>query len=206
MKYLGYTLLVVIILILVYTFLPSGRNESEEYRNSILEHRESIAEFMKNSPDSPFNKKGPVQFEELNYFAVDPAFKVEAVITRYDHPEQITLTLSDGSHENYYKYATAEFELSGKQQQLVLLKSETYWDEDWLFLPFYDETSTRESYGGGRYLEITYSGESVANIDFNLCYNPYCAYTDTYRCPFPPQENQITVPVTAGEKIYSQTH
>lgn len=206
MKYIGFIVLAMIVLILGYTFFLSGRKEEEEYRETIQEHRESIAEFMKSSPDSPFNKKGPVQFEGLKYFAVDPAFKVVAEITRYENPEQIILTMSDGSHENYFKYATAEFELSGKPQRLVLLKSETYWNEDWLFLPFYDETSTRESYGGGRYLEITYAGGPVADIDFNLCYNPYCAYTDTYRCPFPPQENQITVPVTAGEKIYSQTH
>lgn len=206
MKYVWLSVLVIILLILVYTFLPSGADKKDEYRQSIVEEREKIAEFMENSPDSPFRKKGIVQFEGLKYFEVDPAFRVEARITRFEHPEQIMLTLSDGSREKYFKYAAAEFELSGKSQRLVLLKSEAYWSENWVFLPFYDETSTHESYGGGRYLEITYTGEPVATIDFNLCYNPYCAYTDTYRCPFPPQENQVTVRVTAGEKIYSRDH
>jgi uncharacterized protein (DUF1684 family) len=206
MKYVWLSVLVIILLILVYTFLPSGADKKDEYRQSILEEREKIAEFMENSPDSPFRKKGIVQFEGLKYFDVDPGFSVEAKISQFEHPEQIILTLSDGSREKYFKYAAAEFELSGKSQRLVLLKSEAYWNENRVFLPFYDETSTIESYGGGRYLDITYSGGTVATIDFNLCYNPYCAYTDTYRCPFPPQENQVTVRVTAGEKNYRKDH
>ena len=206
MKYVWLSAWVLIIIILVYTFIPLDGDTKDEYRKSILEEREKTAEFMKNSADSPFRKKGDVQFEGLHYFDVDPAFKVNAKITPFAQPEQVMLTLSDGSREKYFKYAAAEFELSGEPQRLVLLKSENYWNEDWLFLPFYDETSTHESYGGGRYLEITYTGGSVATIDFNLCYNPYCAYTDTYRCPFPPRENQVTVRVTAGEKIYREDH
>jgi uncharacterized protein (DUF1684 family) len=206
MKYLWPSVLVIALLILVYTFLLSGKDQKEEYRQSILEEREKVAEFMKNNPNSPFRKKGEVEFKGLNYFDVDPAFKVEATITRLDHPEQIMLTMSDGSLEKYFKYAIAEFELSGQPQRLVLLKSEEYWNEDWVFLPFYDETSTHESYGGGRFLEITYTGGPVATIDFNLCYNPYCAYTDTYGCPFPPPENQLTIKVMAGEKIYREAH
>jgi uncharacterized protein (DUF1684 family) len=206
MKYFGLAVAMVIVFILAYSFFPSGRDQDEVYRQSVLEEREKITEFMKNSPDSPFRKKGNVRFEGLKYFEVDPTFRVEAKISRYENPEQIMLTLSDGSREKYFKYATAEFDLSGKPQRLVLLKAESYWNEDWVFLPFYDETSTHESYGGGRYLEITYTGGNQATLDFNLCYNPYCAYTDTYRCPFPPSENQITVKVTAGEKKYREDH
>lgn len=206
MKYLWPSVFLIALVILIYTFLLPGKDINEAYRQSILEEREKVAEFMKNSADSPFHKKGDVVFEGLNYFEVDPTFKVEAKITLLDHPEQIVLTLSDGSREKYFKYAIAEFELSGKSQRLVLLKSEDYWSENWVFLPFYDETSTLETYGGGRYLDITYAGGPVATLDFNLCYNPYCAYTDTYRCPLPPPENQLTVKVTAGEKIYREDH
>jgi uncharacterized protein (DUF1684 family) len=161
---------------------------------------------MKSNPDSPFHKKGRVEFEGLKYYDPDPEFRIEADIERFDHPEEIMLTLNDGSRRKYFRYATAEFELSGVPQKLILLKSEDYWNEDWLFLPFYDETSTGETYGGGRYLEVPYSKGSTAIIDFNVSYNPYCAYTDTYKCPFPPPENHITVQVTAGEKIYRTFH
>jgi hypothetical protein len=161
---------------------------------------------MKNDPDSPFLKKGQVEFEGLKYYDPDPDFRVEAAVKLLDHPEEIMLTLNDGSRQKYFRYAVAEFELLGIPQKLVLLKSEDYWNEDWVFLPFYDETSAGETYGGGRYLEVVLDGSPSAIIDFNASYNPYCAYMDTYRCPFPPSENHVTVEVTAGEKIYKAHH
>ncbi|MBR9999409.1 MAG: DUF1684 domain-containing protein [Cyclobacteriaceae bacterium] len=206
MKYLWTVIIFISLFILGYTFFSSGGNDKVIYEQTILEEREKKAEFMENDPDSPFRKKGLVTFGGLKYFDPDPAFRVEAEVKLLEQPEEIQLTLNDGSQRKYFRYARAKFELSGIPQMLVLLKSEDYWNEDWVFLPFYDETSADETYGGGRYLEVPYAGGSTAFIDFNLSYNPYCAYTDTYLCPFPPPENQITVRVTAGEKLYSQDH
>jgi hypothetical protein len=198
--------LLVIFLILLYTFLPPQKENEVKYRQSIQEERKKKEMFMKNDPDSPFHKKGEVAFYGLEYFEIDPDFRVEAKVTLLDKPERIELAMSDGSQEIYFKYARAEFELLDEPQRIVLLKSEDYWNENWVFLPFYDETSTEETYGGGRYLDIPYHGTPTLLIDFNLSYNPYCAYTDAYRCPFPPPENQITVKVTAGEKKYHENH
>lgn len=210
MKYIWVVIFLASVLILGYTFLSTkvttGEKKPENYIQFILEERENKDEYMKTDPESPFLKKGRVDFEGLKYYDPDPEFRVEADIRRLDQPEEILLTLNDGSRRKYFRYATAEFELSGNPQKLTLLKSEDYWNEDWLFLPFYDETSAGETYGGGRYLEVPYSGGPKATIDFNASYNPYCAYTDTYRCPFPPPENQITVRVTAGEKVYRAHH
>ena len=79
-----------------------------------------------------------------------------------------------------------------------------HWDEisRKLFVPFRDATSGKESYGAARYLDLEDepSGEYV--LDFNLAYNPYCAYSDDYVCPFPPKENWLTAPVRAGEKAF----
>jgi uncharacterized protein (DUF1684 family) len=72
-----------------------------------------------------------------------------------------------------------------------------------LFLAFGDATSARETYGGGRYLDITKTpGSTTITLDFNQAYNPYCAYDDTYSCPLPPAENLLTVAIKAGEKNY----
>jgi uncharacterized protein (DUF1684 family) len=43
--------------------------------------------------------------------------------------------------------------------------------------------------GGSRFL-----------INFNLAYNPYCAYNDLWSCPLTPFENRLKVAIRAGEK------
>lgn len=69
-----------------------------------------------------------------------------------------------------------------------------------IFLPFRDRTSGRETYGAGRYLEIPYEqGEQEIELDFNLAYNPSCAFSPAYDCPYPPPANRLDIEVRAGE-------
>ena len=61
----------------------------------------------------------------------------------------------------------------------------------------------RKTYGAGRYLDINkVPGSSSVLLDFNKAYNPYCAYSDNFSCPFPPKQNILGVPIRAGEKTY----
>ncbi|MBI5715051.1 MAG: DUF1684 domain-containing protein, partial [Chloroflexi bacterium] len=41
-------------------------------------------------------------------------------------------------------------------------------------------------------------------VDFNIAYNPYCAYSDRWSCPLTPFENRLKVPIRAGEKIFEK--
>ena len=161
---------------------------------------------MQYDKNSPFHKKGDVPFAGLKFFDVDSTYKVMAKLTVFPFPEPYKMQMSDGSIQPYVKFAWANFNLKGIEQKVVLLKMEDYMDENWFFLPFYDETSARESYGGGRFLEIDNDNTGVIEIDFNMAYNPYCAYNSDYRCPIPPIENRITVAVEAGEKAYKTDH
>jgi hypothetical protein len=68
------------------------------------------------------------------------------------------------------------------------------------FLPFMDATSGDETYGAGRYLEIEPLPGGKLLVDFNMAYNPYCAYNEYWSCPIPPKENRLSVPIEAGEK------
>ena len=43
-------------------------------------------------------------------------------------------------------------------------------------------------------------------VDFNIAYNPYCAYNDHWSCPLTPFENRLKVPIRAGEKIFDGEH
>jgi hypothetical protein len=92
--------------------------------------------------------------------------------------------------------------LSVYQAEISLLEAFPEY-KDLLFIPFKDLTNGRESYGGGRYIDIKNPAGKSAIIDFNLAYNPSCAYgSDKYSCPIPPKENFLQVKIKAGEKTY----
>ena len=69
-----------------------------------------------------------------------------------------------------------------------------------LFIPFRDTTSGSETYGAGRYLDLEPEDDGTYVLDFNIAYNPWCAYAPQYSCPLPPRENWLTFPIEAGEK------
>ena len=73
--------------------------------------------------------------------------------------------------------------------------------ENSLFVPFTDLTNGKETYGGGRYMDVEIpEGDSIV-LDFNKAYNPYCAYSTNYSCPIPPKENDLPISINAGLKI-----
>ncbi|MHA1701352.1 MAG: DUF1684 domain-containing protein, partial [Promethearchaeota archaeon] len=71
---------------------------------------------------------------------------------------------------------------------------------------FRDETSGKETYGAGKYLDLEEENHKISKgkwiLDFNVAYNPFCAYSEKYACPFVPPENWLKVPIFAGEKKY----
>lgn len=201
MKYLFPFAIVILVIIFLYSYL-GNTSENEKYIEDIQNKRMEIIEFMAYDSESPFHQREAVQFEGLSFFGIDPEFRVKARIQKLTSPEPLKIQMTNGETAEYFRYATAHFTLQGEDQLLTLLKSKDFYDEPWLFLPFYDETSALESYGGGRYLNVEYHDEQQIYIDFNLSYNPYCAYNDNYLCPIPPAGNRITVKVTAGERNY----
>ena len=46
--------------------------------------------------------------------------------------------------------------------------------------------------------------EHVYTLDFNLAYNPYCAYTPAYGCAVPRKEDHLDLAITAGEKKWHE--
>ena len=107
---------------------------------------------------------------------------------------------------DYVKYGEVYFSLLGKQfklniyQNIQLVQKPGF--EKHLFLPFTDLTNGDETYGGGRYIDLQIPDGDFIMIDFNQCYNPYCAYNHRYSCPVPPKENNMDVLVKAGVKAF----
>lgn len=205
LKYFFPIVIFILLIIFIYSFLDET-TQQETYFEEIDSSRTEILNYMRNNPDSPFRIIGDSLVAGIQFFDIDPEFRVKAKIDKIASPVPLQIRMSDGSYAEYFKYAMAKFSLKGVNQELYLLKSKQFYDDPWLFLPFYDETSADETYGGGRYLNVEYHGEKETYLDFNLAYNPYCAYSEKYSCPIPPVENHITVQVTAGERDFKGHH
>ncbi len=187
----------------------TGSESPEDYTQTILKEREEKDVFMKSDSGSPFlsNKDSAqttIDFKGLNYFAPDLKFKVTANLVSIENKKVVVLPTSDGKEKKYLEYAFAEFKLEGKENKLVILEimdAGPY--RGTLFLAFADATSANETYGAGRYIDLKKApGASTMILDFNKAYNPYCAYSDNFSCPFPPKENILTIAINAGEKKY----
>ena len=152
---------------------------------------------MRYSAESPF-RKGNIPFEGLAYFPVEARWKVRAFLRKAEFRPAMVLATSTGEPRSVLQEGRLEFEAEGKKLMLQAYGLEG--DEGRLFIPFKDLTTGKETYGAGRYLEAEKeSGDSVW-LDFNLCFQPYCAYNDAYSCPLVPAENTLPVAVRAGEK------
>lgn len=168
------------------------------YEEFIAKDRQETAQFMNESPDSPFASADSLI--RLNYYPINEKFNVLASVEMIADGRQLTLSASDGELRVYVKYAYLKFTLNDQPQQLLVLKRE---EEDGLFLAFTDLTSDETTYGGGRYLNLNFSEKAKKiTLDFNLAYNPYCEYNVTFSCPLPPVENQLQIAIEAGEKLY----
>lgn len=190
--------------IVYYSF--TGGESPEEYTKLIAREREEKNQFMKNDEGSPFyaSKDSTSKFTALNYYAPDLAYKVVANLVPIESKKIVVLATSDGVEKKYLEFARAEFTLDGKKNSLLILEvmdAGPY--RGTLFLAFADATSGEETYGAGRYLDLKkVPGATSITFDFNKAYNPYCAYSDNFSCPFPPKENVLTIAVKAGEKSY----
>ncbi len=193
LKYFGG---VVVAIILLYSFLPG---EKLPYEETVFEHRDEILDFMKNNDESPLSDSIKSSFEGFDYFEPDPLFKVKASLVRISENSNLKMVTNDGQVREYTKYAYAIFNLSGQQRQLTLLQADLEESDGTLFLPFGDLTNGETTYGGGRYLDLQLTSKNTITIDFNLAYNPYCAYSADYSCPLPPSENRLSVAINAGE-------
>lgn len=200
-KLLFIVALLVVIVSMMYTF--SGQEPEVDYVQIIQQARETKNDYLANEKDSPLTEADKKTFKGLDYYPVDENYKVEAKIERFDAKEVVIMPTSDGKEKRYKKYAYAKFNIMETSVALVLYQP-VQKPNDLLFLPFADETSALETYGSGRYLDFDIpEGESI-EIDFNLAYNPYCAYSDKFSCPLPPRENFLSVAIKAGEKNYTK--
>ncbi len=174
----------------------------EDQFNEVQRIRKEKDSYFGADSDSPIPEEERALFKGLKYFPPNADYQVKAHLSKFEKPEVITMATSKGTIRQYLKYGLFQFELHGRKQQLHAYKAADDPTDHSLFVPFTDETSGKESYGAGRYLDIENQKRDDYILDFNLAYNPYCAYNEDYVCPVPPRENKLPIAVRAGEKNY----
>jgi len=144
-------------------------------------------------------------FQGLNYFPINPALRFHVKLNRYQVPERLRMTTNTGEIREALRYGHFEFRLEAQDLRLQVYRMEdsSAPGKPNLFIPFRDATSGKETYGAGRYLDLAENTSGYYELDFNLAYNPYCAYGGDFSCPVPPEENRLPVAIRAGEKAYA---
>ena len=165
------------------------------------EFRRSKDAWFKVSPDSPLPYGDRESFDGLNYYPENPELRLTVRPEEFAEQEPVLMTTSTGGTQEYLRWGRFEFKVAGQPVALTIYYSA--WGG--YFVPFADATSADETYGAGRYLELEELDGGTFLADFNLAYNPYCAYSEEYSCPIPPAEYRIAAPIRAGEKLY-QAH
>jgi uncharacterized protein (DUF1684 family) len=155
---------------------------------------------------SPLSGEDKEDFSGLNYFPIDLSFRFKGPLSLYKSPVRDTIVGTKGDLRPALRYAYFAFTYEDKKYRLDLYKmlrdDPEY--EKYLFLGFTDETTGDESYPTGRYIDVTENQENYYVIDFNLAYNPYCAYNPRYTCAIPSEENRLPFAIRAGERIYKE--
>ncbi len=181
--------------------------QTNSYTNQIQEYRNYYKQEFLNDERSPLKAEDT---SYLKFFTPDEDYKVTANVTLTPDAKPFEIPTVSGKTKTYRQYATLSFTLKDTTvellayQSLKLLKETEH--KSHLFIPFTDATTYTETYGGGRYIDLSTEDiiDNKIEIDFNKCYNPWCAYADGYSCPIPPKENRLPVAIRAGEKNYAK--
>jgi uncharacterized protein (DUF1684 family) len=180
--------------------------QGQTYADSIAEYRKHYIEDLLAEPRHPIQ---PSQVKDIDFFRPDHNYAVIAEVTEKPGSMPFLIPTHSGKQKPFREYGTLSFLLMGKKYtlhayQVVDLVNDAA-NKDDLFIPFNDPTNYETTYGGGRYIDLSIKDikEDKVLLDFNKCYNPYCAYSSGFSCPIPPRENYLQVEIKAGEKIFS---
>ncbi|WP_293932459.1 peptide deformylase [Sphingobacterium sp. UBA6645] len=192
------------IVFLLLIFVPSLIFAQNHVQEIATYRKEKDAAYLK-------NEYGPLKADQLSYldyYPANPQYRVQAEVELLPDEPTFRMPTYDGTSNEYKRYALLHFDLLGAKytltayQSVALFQTEAY--RDHLFVPFMDNTNGVSSYEGGRYLDLSIKEikNNELTIDFNKAYNPYCAYSNGYRCPQPPKDNILSLAIEAGEKKY----
>lgn len=193
------TALLIVSLFIGFATLGQRATTAEEFQRDLNKE-------YKDPKKSPLEPKARKRFKGHNFFPIDARFRVEAELNLTESTPFFQMKTTTDRLPRYRKYGYLSFSIDGIDYQLPVYQSQDLMRmqgyEGYLFLPFTDLTNGSESYSGGRYLELRVPKEgNTVLVDFNMAYNPYCAYNHNYSCPVVPPENHIDTHVRAGVRF-----
>ena len=167
------------------------------FMSELTAFRAEKDDFFKDHPQSPLTPEQRRDFAGLQYFPENDALRLEVQVERLFDEQPLQMQTSTGGVQEYVRYGRFKFEVDGQPAELTI-----YQNENGYFLPFVDSLAGKETYPAGRYLEPEPLPGDRFLVDFNVAYNPYCAYNEMWSCPITPAENRLKVPIRAGEKLF----
>lgn len=189
------------LIVLVFT-LASCSAPPPSYEESVARAREAKDAMLRESAESPIPPGKRASWPPLQYFPVDASYRVPAALKPpAGSAEAIVMPTSTGQQRQMRRAGTLEFSVHGRPLRLSAFSDIDSPVAQRLFVPFGDLTNGKETYPGGRYLDLDPTPTGLYEIDFNRAYSPYCAYNPQYDCPFPPPENRLKTHIRAGEKL-----
>lgn len=192
-------------LLIITIFIFSSIAYGQTHREEVEKFQKELNEFYKDKEKSPLTKKDRRRFRKHPFFPISDTFRIVAKLERVENSDTIEMKTTTKRLPKYQLYGIAHFTINDSSctlniyQSISLRETEEY--KDYLFLPFQDQTNGKETYGGGRYLDLTIPKGDEIVIDFNQAYHPYCAYNYRYSCPIPPKENKLNIRIEAGVKL-----
>ncbi|WP_235296228.1 DUF1684 domain-containing protein [Portibacter marinus] len=203
-------LLWMFVLVVLGLGYANGQDEiASDYDKTLKKHRKDYKKALLVDDRAPIDDKKDLK--NVDFYPPDKSFIVKCLFIGNTEPRPFEMATYSGETKPYIKYGEVLFELPGKgtqrlsvYQSLKALTIPLY--KDHLFIPFKDLTTGDSTYGGGRYIDIKVSDikQGIVFLDFNKAYNPWCAYSDGFSCPIPPEENHLKVAIEAGELAFKE--
>ncbi|OBQ56462.1 DUF1684 domain-containing protein [Tamlana sp. s12] len=195
------------IFVLVFVLFASCTQKMRPIKGDTPYQRQQNADF-KDASKSPLKPSDLKVFKGLDFFKHDSTYMVHAKLERTPDTKWFKMKTTTDRLSEERVYGVLSFQLKGESFKLKVYQGKELMTqegfEDYLFLPFLDETNGFESYGGGRYIDVRIPKSDSLIIDFNKAYNPYCAYNEAYSCPIVPRENYLKTRVEAGVKAFKK--
>ena len=161
--------------------------------------RKEKDEFYGRHPQSQLTPEQRRGFTGLRYFPENDALRLEVKVEVLTDEKPMQMQTTTGDVQVYVRHGRFKFDVEGQTAELTIFRNQNGY-----FLPFVDSLAGEETYPAGRYLEPEALPGDRFFVDFNLAYNPYCAYNEMWSCPITPAENRLKLPIRAGEKIYHE--
>ncbi|MBK9257746.1 MAG: DUF1684 domain-containing protein [Saprospiraceae bacterium] len=198
----------IVILCILFLSCKSQKEllQIQQYDREISLFRDNYTNSFINNPRLPLTE---ADLKNINFYKADIDYNVMCAFSESKNAVPFEMPTYSGITRTYILHGTAKCNIHKKTVTLELYRNLSQpgnpLTKNLLFLPFKDTTNDKETYGGGRYINLNVAdikNDSI-QIDFNKAYNPYCAFSDGFNCPIPPVANRLDIPIKAGEKKYT---